>query len=378
MKVLHINSYYSVSSFYRNLYDKQIEKGLDLDVFVPVSSSSKSSDLLMDEYTKVSANHSKCDRFIFHLKHNKIYKDIRNNYNISDYSVIHAHSLFSNGYIALKLKKEYGTPYVVAVRNTDVNTFFKYMINLRKIGLNILKESEKIIFLSNAYKQQVLEKYIPLHMQNEIESKVEVIPNGIDDFWLKNKVGFKLLQSNERLKLLYIGVINKNKNILKTIEAIEILRNSGRDISLTIVGKVQDKSIFNKIGNYPFVKYLKPMKKEELLLIYRDHHIFVMPSTSESFGLVYAEAMSQGLPVIYSEGQGFDRQFEEGLVGYHVNSGDSIDISEKIVLIQENYSEISSNCVKSVDKFRWESISNKYSNIYVNIANRSHPKNLKV
>ena len=44
-----------------------------------------------------------------------------------------------------------------------------------------------------------------------------------------------------------------------------------------------------------------------------------MTSLGESFGLTYAEAMSQGVPVIYSKGQGFDGQFKEGVVGYHVD-----------------------------------------------------------
>jgi len=47
-----------------------------------------------------------------------------------------------------------------------------------------------------------------------------------------------------------------------------------------------------------------------------------MPSITETFGLVYAEALSQGLPVLYTRGQGFDRQFEEGEVGYAVDCFD--------------------------------------------------------
>ena len=40
---------------------------------------------------------------------------------------------------------------------------------------------------------------------------------------------------------------------------------------------------------------------------------FCLPSHAETFGLVYVEAMSQGLPIIY-EGQGFDKQFQDGEV----------------------------------------------------------------
>ena len=125
MKVLHINSYYVGSNFYKNLYDKQKELGLDIDVYVPVSNAIDISKLQLGDYTTISRNHNKYDRFCFHIKHNKIYKDIVNKYTISKYSIIHAHSLFSNGYIAYKIYKKYRIPYIVAVRNTDVNTFLR-------------------------------------------------------------------------------------------------------------------------------------------------------------------------------------------------------------------------------------------------------------
>jgi glycosyltransferase involved in cell wall biosynthesis len=95
-----------------------------------------------------------------------------------------------------------------------------------------------------------------------------------------------------------------------------------------------------------------------------------MPSLTETFGLVYAEAMSQGLPVIYTRGQGFDGQFKEGEVGYSVNSSDIHEIVKKIISIIENYSEISKRCVKLVDKFNWNEITNNYNEIYKDILSR--------
>lgn len=125
MKILHINSYYNGSVFYKKFYDHQVENNIDIDVYVPVSSSYVEPSFDYGVYTKVSKNHHKFDRYFFYLKHYKIYKDINRKYNMSNYSILHAHSLFSNGYIAMKLKEEYGVPYIVAVRNTDVNIFFK-------------------------------------------------------------------------------------------------------------------------------------------------------------------------------------------------------------------------------------------------------------
>ncbi len=84
MKILHINSYYSNSLFYKNLFENQIKKGLDIDVFVPVHKHFIKNDFEYGDYTTISRNHGKYDRFIFYLKHHKIYKDITKKFNIKE------------------------------------------------------------------------------------------------------------------------------------------------------------------------------------------------------------------------------------------------------------------------------------------------------
>lgn len=367
MKVLHINSYYSVSIFYKNLYELQIENGLEIDVFVSVPSSYNKSNTNFGTYTNLSNNHRKYDRLFFHLKQYKIYRDIIKKYDIKKYSLIHAHSLFSNGYVAMKLKEKYKIPYIVTVRNTDVNTFFRKMFHLKKTGVQILKNAEYIIYLSESYKDKVIQNYIPDNIKEDFYKKSVVIPNGIDNFWLDNKVKIKSKPDKFELKLLYVGVINKNKNILTTIEAIKILLNKGLKVKLTVVGKIVDKHIYNQLKLLDFVDYIGPQSKEILLQKYRQNDIFVMPSVYESFGLVYAEAMSQGLPVIYTKGQGFDRQFDEGEVGYSVNCFDSKEIAITIEKIVSNYDLLSKNCLNNSDVFSWKDIENKYSYLYANI-----------
>lgn len=195
-------------------------------------------------------------------------------------------------------------------------------------------------------------------------TKSEIIPNGIDPFWLENKGAVKKLNDKKILKLIYVGVISKRKNLLTTVKAIEILKNKGYNVILTVVGRIKDKYIFDRIRDLPYINYIQPVPKEELIKIYRAHDIFVMPSITETFGLVYAEAMSQGLPVIYTRGQGFDRQFEDGVVGYSVNCFDAQEIVNKVVSIINRYEEHSRNCIKLCDKFDWDKIAATYINIY--------------
>ncbi len=364
MKILHMNSYYSNRFFYKNLYDKQIDDGLDIDVYVPVPYSYKKPEKSLGTYTRICPNHGKYDRILFHLKHNKIYKDIVKQYKIKQYSLVHAHSLFSNGYIAMRLKQDFGTPYIVAVRNTDIYTFFKYMIHLRRLGVRILHNAEKLVFLSETYRDKVMEECVPSSMKEEIFNKAIIIPNGIDDFWLANKGDVKKTPDINNLRLLYVGVIDKVKNVTTTVKAVRILRQQGYNVEYTIVGKIEDQSIYGEIKNIPYVNYIQQMPKEELIKVYRSNDIFVMPSIYETFGLVYAEAISQGLPVIYTKGEGFDGQFENGKVGYSVDCYDPHDIANKIVDVVNNYSLLTKNCIELCSKFDWNKLQKQYRSVY--------------
>ena len=96
--------------------------------------------------------------------------------------------------------------------------------------------------------------------------------------------------------------------------------------------------------------------------------IFVMPSIYETFGIVYIEAMSQGLPLIYTRGQGFDGQFKEGEVGYSVQSDSPSEISERVKAILKNYDYISEKCLSNVDKFSWDRIAGDYKKLYEGIV----------
>ena len=369
MRILHINSYYASSKFYKDLFDEEINRGIELKVYIPVENSFKNNDFDYGEYALISRSYFKWERAFFHLKHYKILDDVRKRYVLSEFDLCHAHSWFSNGYIAYKLKKIYGLPYVVAIRNTDVNIFFKYMIHLRRVGKKILKNAERVIFISPKYKEFVLNNLLDDKTKRIIIDKVVVLPNGINSFWIKNKF-YKEKNYTKKLKILYIGNIDENKNLITTCQAIELLKYDGFEIVYTVVGKINDKKIFNILEGKEYFNYLGILNKEELINIYRDNDIFIMPSRKETFGLVYAEAMSQDLPVIYSKNQGFDGWFLDGLIGFAVDCNNYYDIYAKV----KNILKISVHPVNFVDRFRWEDISAEYINIYRKIIGDKNEK----
>lgn len=369
MRVLHINGNYIYTALHQNMIISLNQVGISNDVFVPVFDSERGI-IKPIESVQVVKCFNKTDRLCFHIKQKKIYKALKQRTKLESYDCIHAYTLFSDGYCAMKASKQYGIPYVVAVRNTDVNMFFKYMLHLRDIGLMVLENASKVFFLSEPYKKAVIEKYVPARLKEIIDSKSVIIPNGIDSFWLSNIYNSKDISeslarfSNKTIRLIYTGTINRNKNIGLTTKAMELLKNQGWKVALEVVGPIADQSIYQQIVRNENVSYTKKLPKEELIKKYREADIFVMPSHTESFGLVYVEAMSQGLPVIYTKGQGFDGQFPEGKVGYAVDDRNASGIAAAIKEAAERYEELSNHAVEGSKRFQWDDICRNYAGIY--------------
>lgn len=369
MRILHINCNYIGTTLHQLMVEHLDAIGYDNQVFVPTYDRNIAV-IKPNHNVYVSECFNKWDRLVFDYKQQKIIKAIEEHYDVASFDLIHAYTIYTDGNAARVLSEKYGVPFVVAVRNTDINDFLKKMIHLRKRGLKTLLAAKDVFFLSEAYCRQVFEKYVPQKYQEEIKYKTHIIPNGIDEFWFENTPEQGKTIDKKHIKLVYAGRIDKNKNIPTTQKAMAILRKQGYETTLTVVGKVQDEKEFQIIKDDPYTKYLSAMPKEKLIDVYRESDIFVMPSFTESFGLVYAEAMSQGLPVTYSKGQGFDNQFPEGVVGYHVDSGSFDDVAEGIKAVIDNYSDIQKNVVYSAREFSWPKLVEKYDQVYKTIVER--------
>ena len=363
IEVLHICSYYYGTKLYQNLMNNQQKQGLSFKVYAPCDYHYHYEG--KEEYLIKAPCYHKMDRIFFYYKYKKVYKDILERVDVKNYHILHAHSLFANGYIAYLLHKQYQIPYVVAVRNTDINVFFKYCIYLRKLGVAILENASKIVLISNAYQNKIM-KYIPEEKRNAIIHKCVVIPNGIDQYFLEN-VGKPKKRNEETLNLVFTGRIDNNKNLITTIKCCKHMLKNKIPVKLTVIGTIASQKYYKLIKKYDFINYVGQKNKEEIREIYKNMDIFVMPSKHETFGLVYVEAMSQGLPVIYTRNEGFDQFFGEGEVGYSVKYNDDIEMTEKIKMIMNDYENMTKRCIEKSQIFNWKDIATEYMSIYTQI-----------
>ena len=356
MNIIHINRNYITSTVHETMLGFLEKSGIKGTVFVPMDVNKKIKiKLKPNENVIIKECVTKLDRFFFYKKQKKILTALEEMVQLGEYDLVHAYTLFTDGYCAMQVAKKYDLPYIIAIRSSDLY-FLKHMPNLRSRALEILKNAKKVIFLSVAYKNLVLEKYVSAEQRAAIDKKSVIIPNGIDDFWLINGQSEAEAAHRERIerkepRLVFAGRIHKSKNIASVTKAMDILEKKNWNITLQIVGKVEDQREFKILTSHKKVTYHDPCDRETLIQIYRDSDIFVMPSRIETFGLVYAEAMSQGLPVIYTKGQGFDGQFPEGEVGCSVNPDSPEDIANRIAYIIQNYEVLSMNCREKYKKF---------------------------
>ena len=146
MKVLQLAAGYFGNKLYSCLFSSLSNLMIENTVYVPVHRTISIPNGVPPEVI-VSPCFSTLDRVLFYSKQNKLFKDVLNKISINDIDMVHAHTLFSTGFLALKLYEKYGIPYIVAVRSTDYHVFFKHMPHLRTVGIEILRHAKKVIFL---------------------------------------------------------------------------------------------------------------------------------------------------------------------------------------------------------------------------------------
>lgn len=138
----------------------------------------------------------------------------------------------------------------------------------------------------------------------EFKAPIAVIPNGIviDDYpCRKNDKGVEN-------QVIFLSRIHPKKGIELLINAWDKIRYSYPEWNVIIVGNGDNEYIASLAGiiqsknleNY--IRILPPAFGYDKYLLYSKSAIFCLPTYSENFGMVIAEALSCGLPVITTKG----------------------------------------------------------------------------
>lgn len=372
-RLLHINSYFIDNHLYSKVY-KELDSFCCQVAYVPIklNRNEENSIELRNGQIHFSKIIQRKHIVLYFNKIDCLYNDILKRGLNKGVDIVHAHNLFTDGALAYRLKKAFGLKYVVSVRTTDILLQYKYMWHRRRFAREILAEAEHVVFISTVYKD-LLFSFFKSDFRQLIKVKTSIIPNGIDDFWLNQSPEKRHIKTEEPIKLLFVGQIIPRKNVLRLLNAIELLRQKKVNLMLTIVGGGSAdeakyyKKVLEKVKCLSNVNLVGKVNNKELLRTYfQTHHIFVMPSEKELFGLTYIEALSQNLPVVYSKGEGIVPYLDGQPFGVGVDANNSGEIADGILSHIKDYDSLN-GMSEFARKFNWPDVVIRYRKIYDNM-----------
>ena len=365
MSILHICCNLAGSKVFPQLFEALRIEGHEQIVFVP---EKRKADLGKNVPAGVETHSAltvkKSDVLFFARKAKRTLPEIEKTVNMDLVTLLHAHTLFTDGSIAHALHAKYNIPYVVTLRYSDIEVIWKYEPHLRPMARRILRDAAKVVFLSAAAKQKVLGSWLNKQERAAIEEKTAIIPNGIAPEWLD---GGARAACSEPVRVGFAGKLNKRKCPIDAFLAVHRARTQGGSFVFRACGEgpLMDQlvSMLHEGDQYVGVAHdVSAMKR-----FYAGCDVLLVPSNAETFGMVYLEAMSQGVPVLYTRGQGFDGQFAEGEVGYSVVSGDVNQQAKMLAEIIKDYPERSARCVEHAKDYAWPLVAAKWTSLYQSI-----------
>jgi L-malate glycosyltransferase len=169
-------------------------------------------------------------------------------------------------------------------------------------------------------------------------------------------------------KFIYIGSLVKRKNPLSIVKALNITFPNG-NFNLSFIGKggedkvimryIEKRRLCNSVKLYGFID--RKLLPQYLI----NAECFIMISKSETFGLVYLEAMALGCITIASRNEGIDGIIIDGYNGFLCNAGDYDELStiiKKIInLPKDEIMKISNNAHKTAEEYSNELVANNYA-----------------
>lgn len=281
---------------------------------------------------------------------NKLSKFIKDN----EFDIVHTHLFGADvfGGIAAKragVKKIISTEHNINISEGKIKHFVKGVI-LRKYFTNV-------IAISSSVYEYIKEKY------GVKPERIVKISNGVD----LSKIYWTNILEGNVIKIGSIGRLTKQKGYDVLIKALPYLNFN---FNVVVAGDGEEKNnlinLSNKLKVGDKIDFLGFIDNINSLLTNVD--IFVIPSLWEGFGLVAVEALASGKLVIASNIHGLADIIEDGKNGILFNSGDYIDLANKLNYLAKSSrrcKEIADVGYNSSKNFDIDKMVNLYQEVYL-------------
>lgn len=200
--------------------------------------------------------------------------------------------------------------------------------NDKKYINKIIKSVENLDYFVLVSKE-LKEFYSPL-----VKPTCIYIPNSIDEYPIQCS---ELDQKN----IISVGRLSKEKGFLDLIDVFEIVQKHYPDWILNIIGDGPErKKIEEKIARKGLEKSIilrGYQNKEYINSFYQKSSIYVLPSYTESFGIVLIEAYSYGIPAVsFTTARGATEIISNNWDGYLIENRDKIQMAKRICELIKN------------------------------------------
>lgn len=201
-------------------------------------------------------------------------------------------------------------------------------------------------------------------------TKVRVIPLGFPEIGSPADANAKDMDGP--LKILWAGNFSVLKGAHHFLGAIDALAQTTK-VDVKVFGKLL---LFRQDLNLP-IQFLPTVPRAQLFREYRCADVLVHPTLADGYGLVAAEAMSQGLPVITTMRAGISEQIRSGETGLIVNEGDSDALAQALrwcAINRESLRQIGIAGQKAAASWQWHHYRSALAEVLAGTIREDCPK----
>lgn len=283
--------------------------------------------------------------------------------------VVICHRMDPSAPIAAEVGKKLGVKYLLVLHKSDLQNLDNGRYFDKDAYIQSINNSSAIAFRSE-YLHRWFDGLFP-----DLSKPKAVLKSGLQREIVETREFFVEKARRPIRRLLTVCRLTKNKNVDSVIQATQRFP----DINLEIVGDGPHmdtlKKLSRKIGIEDRVSFTGRLNHSEALSRMREADVFAMPSTSETFGMVYLEAMSKGCITIGSRNQGIDGTIVDGQNGFLVDACDTEDLARKISIIRElqvsEREKILLNALHTLENMTEERAASQYLSFVDGVLRRS-------
>lgn len=198
--------------------------------------------------------------------------------------------------------------------------------------------------------------------------QMHVIPQGINAEYLT------LNNRSYTPTILSIGAISERKGHLYLIKAFEIICAKHPQTSLCIAGTLADNCYYQLLQDYiaksPYKKQIElkvNLPQEDIFKLYQQATLFSLHSQEESQGIVFAEAMAVGLPIVATKVGGIPYVVKNNMTGLLSEYGDATSFANNIITLLDNrkmFDAFASAAKREAQNYTWQSIAKQVEQLY--------------